>query len=298
MTGGKSILIIGGSGFLGTHIALKLRENHRVVVTFQQNHVPLPGVLSIPMEIKDEGWMKRVVYTQKPEVIIYIAGYRDTGWMEGNPTQAERLVSSGPGEVLKVADIFQPRMIYLSSCYVFDGSRGNYKETDNISPYNTMGKLKAGGENLIRSRSSIYTIIRSSPLFGISHPWRPTFFDQLRLALAREERVELQNYELHSFAPVQGMVDLVENVVNAAPKKSIYHYGGLNRVSHYEFGRLFAKEFGFKESLLVPIRKSKTKGQMASDEHPVDFSLNSSEVIRQYKTPSYDIAGGLGLYRS
>lgn len=292
MAQAKGIFIVGGSGFLGTHLALRLKDKHRVISTYQSYSIPIPGVLSVPLTFQDDVWLKTLILRFQPDVILYIIGNRDVEWVEGNQKTAERLHATGPGEILKHAEIYQPKLIYVSTCYVFDGQRGNYKETDSISPANALGKFKAGGENFIYTRSHHYNIIRTSPIYGIGHPWRPTLVDTLRVKLSNGERIELQNYELHSFAPVSGIADVVEKLIDQGPKQGIYHYGGLTRLTHYEFGVMFAKAFGFNPGLITP-RKKPSERLLISENQKLDFSLNSSEIIKSLQVQSYEIGDGL-----
>lgn len=298
MSDSQTCLIFGGSGFLGTHLALGLRDDFRVISTFRTNPIPISGVLSLPVDLNSEEWLKEVLKKFRPETIVYIAGGQEEAWIEKNHAAAEKVHSNGPGVILKFSDFFAPRMIYISSCYVFDGSKGNYKETDSLSPYNELGKLKAGGENLVRGRASSWTILRTSPLYGLSHPWRPSFIDRLRSSLSRSEKVELQNYELHSFAPVTGMTEVLRGIIREGTKQSIFHYGGLTRLTHYEFGLLFAKAHGFDENLISPKNKPHEKSHLVSDQNRLDFSLNSTEIMKMIPSvKSCEAEDGVRLIR-
>lgn len=277
-----TLLVIGGSGFLGYTIAEHFKRKYRVVSTFISSPVPHDGVLQVPLDLKDREWLKTLIWRVRPTTIIYVAGYQDFGYMEGNPSVAERIISKGPGEVIKVADILQPHFIYISSCYVFDGERGNYNEGDPLSPVNTLGKLKLSGENVVRAKSSHFTLIRTAPLFGISHAWRPTFFDSLRVNLGMGRPVTLQNDEIHNFAPIGMMISLIEKTLSGSSRKNIFHLGGLTKMTHFEFGQLFARLFGFDPSLIrmQPQQQGKTV---------LDYSLNFTQTIKSVGLETHEI---------
>ena len=46
----KSVLIVGGSGFVGTHLALKLRDAYKVFATYQKHPIRMRGVTCIPFD--------------------------------------------------------------------------------------------------------------------------------------------------------------------------------------------------------------------------------------------------------
>lgn len=113
-------------------------------------------------------------------------------------------------------------------------------------------------------------IIRSSPLIGRGNGLHTSFFDRIRLALDRGERFELPSHELHSFAPVSGLSDIITRLVEGGVRNRVLHYGGLTKLSQYEWAVCFAKRFGYNSELIVPARASTPKR---------DFSLNSSQAI-------------------
>jgi dTDP-4-dehydrorhamnose reductase len=275
------VVIIGGNGFLGSHLARSLRKRARVTLTYVRNAVPIEGVLSLPIDARDTNAMKRVLYAQRPDVVIYLAGIEDPAWVERDPKLAEKVISSAPGEALHAAEIMSAKFIYVSSSIVFDGTRGNYKETDNVSPTTLLGKLKAGGENLVRGRAVNAAVLRFSPLVGSAHPWRPSFFDRMRKTLETGDAVELLHDEYHSWLPVSSAVAAIEAAMERAPKSALYHFGGLTRLTPFEIGQLFARTLGYDEGKILPKKRPIQKGMIIlSEGQKFDFSLNSSEILR------------------
>lgn len=292
MSRSKGVLIIGGSGFLGTHLATKLRENYRVLVTHRSHPIKIPGVLNLPLKSKDDQWLKHILRRQRPEIVIYLGGPGTQKWVEQDTGMAERLHSTMPGEILKATETMVERFIYVSTCSVFDGMRGNYKETDPQTANSLIGKYKAGAENWIKGHSNAYTILRLSPLLGRSHPYRPSWFDEFRMHVGRKERIELHQNDYFSYAPVSGACEVVSALIEKAPKTSIYHYGGLNRLTTYDLGQLIAKKCNWDSSLIF------SKAKLIHELRPLDFSLNSSEAIKTLGVKAYEIEETIEMLRT
>jgi dTDP-4-dehydrorhamnose reductase len=283
VAGTKAILIIGGSGFVGTHLALKLREGYKVFATYHTKRFAIPGVTFVPMEVANRNWAKRVIYAMRPDVVIYAAGGNDFERAEKSPREAQIAHINGAAIIASSAEILQPKFIYLSSCYAFDGMKGNYREGDTVLPSSELGKAKVGGENGIRGRSLNYVIIRSSPLIGRGNGRNPTFLDSLRIRLSRKEKLSLPAHELHSFAPVQGLTDAIVAVIDHGVRNKTIHYGGLTKLSYFDYARLFAKRFNLDPGLITPHAPKGATALHEEQSSTYDYSLNSSLAIELLK---------------
>lgn len=277
----KAALIVGGSGFVGTHLALRLRDRYKVFATFNSQRIRIPGVTFIPVNVANRNWIKRVIYTVRPEVVIYAAGSNQIPGGEAAQREAELVHTGGAGTVCNFSEIFQPKFVYISNSYTFDGNRGNYHETDTVLPGAPLGKAKVGGENFIRGKALNYVIVRSSPLIGRGNGSNLSFLDRLRIQLERGERIEIPDREIHSFGTVDGLVETVERVLESGLRNRTLHYGGLTKVTHLEFARRFAERFGYDPGLIAPKREASHRS--SSDSAQLDFSLNSTLATQTLK---------------
>ena len=275
MEGRQTVLIIGGSGFLGTHLALKLRDDYKVMATYHSKPIQIPGVMTLPFSLRDPEWIKRAIYTVSPDVVIYAAGSNSVIAAERDTKLAEAMHVAALAPVLKASTIFQPRFIYLSNCYTFDGSRGNYREGDTILASTSLGKLKVSGENLVRSRALNYAIVRLSPVFGRGNGLSTPFLDRLRISLGRKQKIPMDGTEVHSYVAIPSVTDFIKRLIESGPRNRIYHFGGITKCTQYDFARAFAKRFKFDPSLVVQ------SGQ--AQHHPRDYSLNSTETAQMLK---------------
>jgi dTDP-4-dehydrorhamnose reductase len=277
----KAVLIIGGSGFLGTNLALRLREEYKVFATYRTHRVRIPGVSFIPCNVEDRNWMKRIVYTAQPDVIIYAAGSNDVRLAEIEQRKTDHVHTGGAATVSNISDILQPKFIYISNCYAFDGSNGNYHESDVISPITALGKAKVGGENVIRGKFLNCVIIRSSPLIGRGNGINLSFIDKLRMTLAKGRQIEVASQELHSFGLIEGLVETVDRLIKTGVRNTVLHYSGLTKISFADMARIFARRFGYNPSLIVQPRTTARK--TISDDYVYDYSLNSSRTVELLK---------------
>lgn len=318
MASTKSILIVGGSGFIGTHLAQSLKEEYKVFATYCRRKISIRGVTFFQLNVEERHLVKRIVYITQPDVVIYVAGYYNWNGIldcekkvqsklsgsnfqyrelsQGQHSVGARLHADGPATLAGLIEIMQPKFIYLSHPYIFDGVKGNYHETDTVLPSQILGRMKSSGENVVRSKYLNYTIIRSSPVYGIGNGSSLSFLDQLRMNLERNLKCEVSNQELHSFAPVSGLCELISKMINSGFRNKTLHYGGLNRVTFYEFAQQFAKRFGYDTRLIVPRGKGKGKtGSIYTEDILYDYSLNSTQTIKTLKIKPFFLEEGFDL---
>jgi len=122
----RSVLIIGGSSFVGTHLALAMRDSFKVFATYHKHPIHIPGVTPLPLAADDREWAKRVVYLAKPDAVIFAAGSNSVAAAEADPRIAEHVHVGGPATVADVADILQPKFIFI------DGRTGTVMHSENF----------------------------------------------------------------------------------------------------------------------------------------------------------------------
>ncbi len=270
----RSVLIMGGSGFVGTQLALRLRDRYKVFACYYTQPIRIPGVSCVPMKVDDRDWAKRIAYNARPDAIIYAAGSNDMNRAEADPRVTESAHVGGPAVIADVADILQPKFIYLSNCLVFDGMKGNYHESDTVLPSTALGKAKVGGENFVKGRCINHMVLRSGPLIGRGNGFRLSFLDHLRIALEQGRRVELPHGDLYNFVPIGSLIDVLVKSIEGGLRNKTFHHGGLAKLTYYEFARQFAIRFGYSTDLISPLPAPTQKR---------DYSLNVTQSIQHLK---------------
>ena len=65
---------------------------------------------------------------------------------DGDISQSINLNIIGTCNLVKVCSELNIKLIYFSTSYVYEGTKGNYKETDPVKPWNNYAWSKLGGE--------------------------------------------------------------------------------------------------------------------------------------------------------
>jgi dTDP-4-dehydrorhamnose reductase len=173
--GNKRIFITGGSGVLGK----KLIEN------FPKEYT-IFAPTSTECNILDSEKVTKSIQSYNPGIIIHAAAYVDTFGCEKDLEKAITNNIEGTLNVVKASIPLSCKVVYISSEYVFGGSKGNYTINDRLDPKNIYGKTKAASEYIV-STLPTYQIIRAP---FVSRVYPEVFTDQYCSRFFLEEAVD------------------------------------------------------------------------------------------------------------
>ncbi len=148
------ILITGAHGQLGTELQRALRGHDLVPMD-------LPG-----FDLTHPSCHQHIIDAH-PDVVIHAGAYTDVDGAERDPDHAMRINADGTGYVAQASQDIGARLIYISTDYVFDGSKTSpYLEQDEPNPINAYGRSKRIGEQRALSICASTLVIRTAWLYG------------------------------------------------------------------------------------------------------------------------------------
>ena len=91
--------------------------------------------------------LKKNLKKFKPKFILHLAGLsRPMKLHDKNIEKSINLNIIGTSNIVKEAAKLNIKVIYLSTSYVYPGTKGNYREKDPLKPWNNYSWSKLGGE--------------------------------------------------------------------------------------------------------------------------------------------------------
>ncbi|MDC1200507.1 NAD-dependent epimerase/dehydratase family protein [Pelagibacteraceae bacterium] len=163
-----NILITGGSGFIGKHLANRLSNNNKVYIfdkkPFKNKH---KNIKFISGDIKNYNNLKKI---KKINIIYHLAAQTSAEISEEHPFKDIKTNIFGTYNVCKFAiNNNVKEVIFTSSMAVYGGSKHKISETNFCNPSSIYGMSKLFGEKLIRnlSKNKInYKIFRLFNVYG------------------------------------------------------------------------------------------------------------------------------------
>lgn len=162
----ENIFLFGGSGTLGSQ--MKADSLDYGIAFFSPS--------SRDCNIEADWQVDENIKNFKGNTVVHCAAFTDVKSAEKNPIMAARINVLGTFNVLQSCIKYKKRIVYISTDYVFDGKKGNYKTSDCINPLSSYAKTKAAGELLVRTYHNSL-IIRTS-FYGKDFPYKKALVDQ------------------------------------------------------------------------------------------------------------------------
>jgi dTDP-4-dehydrorhamnose reductase len=143
------------------------------------------GMGSRDADLRSKQQIEAALGKQSPDWIVLAAAYTDVDGCETNREVAFAVNCTGAANVARAAARLGSKLLFLSTDYVFDGSKNQpYEIDDPVCPKSVYGQTKAAAEAEIRKINPRFCILRTSWVFGVGGKCFPDTI--LRLASTRE----------------------------------------------------------------------------------------------------------------
>ena len=270
------ITIFGATGLLGTAL-MREWEDDEVV-----------GLGSADGDIRDEKQVLLLVQRTRPDWIVLAAAYADVDGCETHRDLAFDVNCRGAVNVARAAQECGARLLFISTDYVFDGTKTTpYATGDPRSPRTVYGQSKAEAEVQIGEILPQCCVARTSWLFGPGGKCFPNTI--LKLAATRPQ-LEVVGDQRGS--PTYS-VDLARALVQLCRQgaSGIVHVTSRGECSWYEFAREIIAQAGLSTTVL----ETTSDNFVRPAERP-KYSVLSPESLRKYGITLPDWRDGLQRY--
>ena len=274
------IMVTGASGYLGWHLtSCAAAGDHEVLGCYYANPTLVPGVAMALLDFRDPQATIEAIKDFRPHAIVHAGAMTNTADCEVNPAAATKTNVDGTVNLLAAAQKISPlpHFVFISTDLVFDGKRGMFREQDATGPLMHYGRTKVEAERAVRNYEGMWTIVRSSLIYGpAGEATRHSFLDWMLSGIQRGG-VTLYTDEYRSPVLVGDLCDALMTIL-VRKAWGIYHIAGAERTSRYEFALLAAEAFGLSQENIVG--KPAPVGIAGSTPRPKDVSLCVERAIR------------------
>jgi len=239
------VLVTGTGGLLGSNVATMAESAGETVTATYHNREPTIRGDCEELDITNTEQISNVLAGYDPDVLVNCAAMTDVDECEHNPEKAQRVNGDAPGELARLADNHNIKLVQISTNYVFDGRKQErYEPDDETGPIQVYGRSKFRGERQVNKNHPNPLIVRPSFVYG------------------RNETNELLGFPAWVLSRIQGGVStplftdqyVTPTRAGSAAKTILelcrrdatgtFHSAATNCVTPYEFGTTLAEITG------------------------------------------------------
>ncbi|XP_059076112.1 uncharacterized protein LOC131076663 isoform X1 [Cryptomeria japonica] len=296
--GKTSVLVVGGSGYLGLHLlqSLSTLSGNPYDLAFTYHSHPPPQALfdaigpvqAFKLDLQSgEGLDKISATFGQPHVVVNCAALSVPRACESNTSAAVAI--NVPSTLIKWMSSFNdtetPLLIHLSTDQVYEGIKLFYIEEDETNPINVYGKSKVIAEEYIRSNYSNYAILRSSIIYG-PQPVIPVEkslpIQWIDSVLSSDKEVEFFSDEFRCPIYVKDIINVIESLIrkwDSGDKciQILLNAGGPDRVSRAQMAKVVSDLRGYDSSKIKSVSAASVNRGVAS---PADISMDVSKLVK------------------
>jgi dTDP-4-dehydrorhamnose reductase len=227
------VTLFGTSGLLGQELVHELSRN-------ELSGDQLTALSSKDADLRDRARVRKAIRDSRPDWILLSAAYTDVDGCELNRDLAFAVNFEGAVNVAEAAREAGSRLMFLSTDYVFDGSKGSpYQTTDARKPISVYGESKARAEERLLEILPEVCIARTSWLFGHGGKCFPTTI--LKLASPRPEtsvvpEISVVNDQRGSPTFTRDLASALVQLCRASAR-GIVHVTNSGNCTWYEFAK-------------------------------------------------------------
>jgi len=232
------VTLFGASGLLGQELVHELTGNE-----LSSEQEQLTAVSSKDADVRDRARVRAVIRDSLPDWILLSAAYTDVDGCESNRDLAFAVNCEGAVNVAQAAREAGSRLMFLSTDYVFDGSkRSPYETSDARNPTSVYGESKAQAEKRLIEILPEVCIARTSWLFGHGGKCFPATI--LKLASTRPE-ISVVNDQRGSPTFTRDLASALVKLCRASAS-GIVHVTNSGNCTWYEFAAEIVRASGMR----------------------------------------------------
>lgn len=263
------IIGTGLSGMVGTRVIELLRDD------FEFTDLSL----ATGVDIADIDQVMSYLESNDAKIILHMAAKTDVDGCEddkilGEEGAAWRVNVEGTHNIAQAARKLNKRVIYISTDFVFDGTKDSYTEEDEPNPVNWYGYTKYEGENAVKKAHISYSIVR------LAYPYRANFplkLDFVRRIIEKGKKGEkIFGLTDHIFTPT--FIDDIASALHilfTRDVNGIFHVVGSQSLTPYDAEKKILQEFGLHATLESTVRRDFFKDRAF---RPFKLSLKNDKI--------------------
>ncbi|KAJ2809510.1 hypothetical protein H4R20_000011 [Coemansia guatemalensis] len=275
------VVVTGASGLLGRAVLKEVSKRGYAAIGTAFSRA---GAGLERLDLNDTTAVAQFMELHQPQAVIHCAAEVRPDIVERNQAAAEQLNVKASGHLAQLAKDVGAFFVYISSDYVFDGTKPPYHVGDTPNPLNFYGYTKFAGEQAVRGANSQAAILRLPVLYGVAENPKEGSINTL-ISLVRGTRPASVDNVQPRFPTctddvARVLLDMVD--MSVGPKHSlvegVFHFSAKEKMTKYEMCKSFASILGVDiQNRITPVNEKPAEPVASRPEN----SQLSTEALEQ-----------------
>lgn len=286
----KKVVVTGSNGLLGQTLVKQLLEKGNQYeihgLSRGENRSGRDDFFYYDIDLTQRDKLVSLLKDITPDVIVNTAAVTQVDQCEDDKETCDLLNVEVVKWISQVATELDAYIVHLSTDFIFDGEKGNYKESDTPNPVSYYGLSKLKAEQVLESSKVDYSILRTILVYGQVYDMsRTNIVLWVRKMLTEKKEITIVNDQYRMPTYVE---DLALGCVLAIEKRArgIFNISSSQLLSVYDIAVQVAKVFDLDNSLITPI-SSATLNQKAKRPPKTGFDLTKSSQELGYPLTTF-----------
>lgn len=290
------ILVTGTNGFVGSYIVAQLlADGHEVFASSRTGDLSSfntdKNYRFIQVDFTDPFALHDAFEFVQPDVVIHSGAMSRPDDCERRQSDAFDTNVFGTVQLLLNAEAYKSFFIFLSTDFIFDGTKGMYKEEEAPSPLSYYGKTKMDAEEAVTEYQHGWAIVRTSFVYGRPMYGRGNFITMIAETI--KTGVPFNVVSDQSRTPTY-VGDLAKGIAAIVQQRAagVYHIAGKNRLTPFEMAQAVAAYLNVQQHQCTPVTRE-TFQELA--QRPLKGGLDISKAVNTLHYQPTSFADGLRL---
>jgi dTDP-4-dehydrorhamnose reductase len=269
----KKILIVGGSGYIGSHFGITYPRS-KIVSTYLKTKVD-NGVF---FDLSTSKLHDVIAFPNEFSHVLIMAGIVRFNNITDNLTKAYDVNVNSVKKL--VDDIVNMGLIpvFISSESVFDGDNGGYTEEDEPNPIFDYGMHKYKVEEYIKKVASSYLIIRLAKVFDSNFD-KPTLISGWINDLNHNKNIYCANDHVFSPIHIEDVVRYIEKLIEMG-ETGIFHVCSQDLKSRLQMLEYLINRYANYAPYVGTVIEQPLHSFKGAENIPLNTSMNPKKIIK------------------
>jgi dTDP-4-dehydrorhamnose reductase len=273
----SKLLIIGGSGFVGSTLVSYAKKTYDVHITTNKNKIDLDNIDSTKIDLlKNREQIFNLISDINPDYVVNTVAHSNVDLCETEHKSADLLHIDITKDISNSCKENNSKLVHFSSDFVFNTySKKRFSENDITNPPNYYGKTRLEAEKIVLDASQDNVVLRTAVIFGWHKKSR--FTDWIIKSLQSHKSVDPHNDQYNTPTLVDDLSKAILKIFEH-DVSGLYHAAGKTCISRSDFSKELAIGFKLDQKFIKPV-SSQVKKQIAS--RPFCSCLDSSKLEKK-----------------